>query len=343
MELRPLGRAGVRVSAYCLGTMMFGRWGNPDHEECVRMIHRALDAGINFLDTADVYSEGESEEIVAKALRGRRDEVMLATKVHGAMGPGPNERGSSRLWILREVEESLRRLDTDHIDLYQVHRPDPAVDLEETLGALTDLVRQGKIRYAGCSAYPAWMIVESHWVSERRGVERFVTEQPPYSIFVRGIERDVLPVARRYRMGVVAYSPLNGGWLAGRYRQGIPEDSRGKRFTDQGRFAARFDLSREPPRRKRELVESLARIAGEAGLSLTRLALAFVLAHPSVTSAIIGPRTPEQLEDLIASADKRLDEETLDAIDDLVPPGTIIDDADRGWEPPWMKPAQRRH
>lgn len=285
MEFRTLGGTGVRVSAHCLGTMMFGRWGNPDHEECVRMMQVALDAGINLVDTADVYSEGESEEIVAKAIKGRRDEVVLGTKVHGAMGEGPNQRGSSRLWIMRAVEDSLRRLDTDHIDIYQIHRPDPRTSLEETLGALTDLVRQGKVRYAGCSAYPAWMIVESHWIAERRGLERFATEQPPYSIFARAAERDVLPVARRLGMGVLAYSPLNGGWLAGRYREGVPDDSRAKRFGDVGRFSARFGLSRDPPQRKRELVEELARIADGAGLSLTRLSMAFALSHPAVTSA----------------------------------------------------------
>ncbi|HEX6263000.1 MAG TPA: aldo/keto reductase [Actinomycetota bacterium] len=344
MEHRVLGRTGVRVSAYCLGTMMFGSWGNPDADECVKMIHRAMDAGINFIDTADVYSKGESEEIVGKALSVRRDHVVLATKVHGRMGQKPNQGGNSRLWIMREVERSLRRLGTDYLDLYQMHRPDPSVDLEETLGALTDLVRQGKVRYAGCSAYPAWQIVESHWVSERRGLERFVTEQPPYSIFVRGIERDVLPVTRRYGMGVLVYSPLNGGWLAGRYRKGRenPADSRAELMKERGRFRERYDREREPVRRKLDLVERLEEVAEGAGLSLARMAMAFVLAHPDVTSAIVGPRTPEQLEELLEGADTRLTSDVLDAIDEVVPPGTLVDDADQGWEGPWMETASRR-
>jgi len=344
MEQRTLGRTGVQVSVYCLGTMMFGSWGNSDADECVKMIYRAMDAGINFIDTADVYSKGESEEIVGKALSVRRGQVVLATKVNGRMGDGPNQGGNSRLWIMREVERSLRRLGTDYLDLYQIHRPDPAVDLEETIGALTDLVRQGKVRYAGCSAHPAWQIVESHWISERRGLERFVTEQPPYSIFVRGIERDVLPVAGRLGMGVLVYSPLNGGWLAGKYRKGEddPSDSRAVRMRERGRFRERYDREREPVRRKLELVERLEEIAAGAGLALSRMAMAFVLAHPGVTSAIIGPRTPAQLEDLLEGADTRLDEATLDAIDEVVAPGSVVDDSDRGWDPPWMEPSARR-
>ena len=345
MEHRLLGRTGVRVSSYCLGAMMFGEWGNTDEDECVRMIHRALDAGIDFVDTADVYSKGRSEEIVGRALKGRRDEVVLATKVHGAMGEGPNERGNSRLWIMRELEESLRRLDTDHVDLYQIHRPDPGTDLEETLGALSDLVHQGKVRYLGCSTFPAWQIVEAHWTSERRGLERFVCEQPPYSMLVRGIELDVLPVCARYGMGVIVWSPLAGGWLAGRYRAGeeAPPDSRAARYRRIGHpVAARFDMSRPGNRRKLELVEELSRIADEGGVPLVHLAVAFTLSHPAVTSTIIGPRTPEQLESLLAGADVRLDRDTLDAIDEIVPPGTVIEQADRGWEPPWMSAEARR-
>ena len=220
MEYRTLGGTGIRVSTHCLGAMMFGSWGNKDVDDCVRIIHAALDAGINFVDTADVYSTGESEEIVGKALKGRRDDVVLATKVHGGMGPGVNEKGNSRVWIVREVENSLRRLGTDHIDLYQIHRPEADTDVEETLGALTDLQRQGKIRYFGSSTYPGWQIVEAQWTAERRGLSRFRTEQPPYSIFVRHIEHDVLPVAERYGMGVLVWSPLCRGWLTGRYRRG---------------------------------------------------------------------------------------------------------------------------
>jgi aryl-alcohol dehydrogenase-like predicted oxidoreductase len=345
MEYRILGRTGIRVSTHCLGTMMFGAWGNEDEDESVRIIHAALDAGINFVDTADVYAAGQSEEIVGRALKGRRDEVVLATKVHGQMGPGPNDRGNSRLWILREVENSLRRLQTDHIDLYQLHRPDPDTDIEETLGALTDLIRAGKVRYVGSSTYPAWQIVEAQWAAERRGLERYVCEQPPYSIFVRGIERGVLPVAQRYRMGVIAWSPLAAGWLAGNYRRGeeIRPGSRADRSRHRGGpIAARFDRSRPGNQRKLDLVDDLAAVAGKAGLSMTHMAIAFVLAHPAVTSAIIGPRTMDQLEDLLAGADRRLDDETLDAIDELVPPGTVLENADRGYEPPWMAPEARR-
>src|SRR5919204_5305266 len=337
MEFRTLGRTGVEVSAFCLGTMMFGPWGNTDEDECVRMIHDALDAGINFLDTADVYGEGRSEEIVGKALKGRRDEVVLATKVHGEMGEGHNERGNTRLWIQREVEDSLRRLQTDHIDLYQIHRPEFDTDIEETLGALTDLVHQGKVRYLGCSTFPAFHVVESQWVSERRGLERFVCEQPPYSIFVRTIERELLPVTQRYGLGVIVWSPLAGGWLAGKYRRGQapPPDSRGARWRGVRPVFERYNVENPANERKLDLVEDLERVADKAGLSLTHMSLAWTLQHPAVTSAIIGPRTMEHLDDLLASADVALDDSTLDAIDDLVAPGTVVADADLGWDPPW--------
>src|SRR4051812_23662421 len=213
MDRTTLGTTGIQVSRYCLGAMMLGAWGNRDHDDCVRIIHTALDAGINFVDTADVYSAGESEEIVGKALKGRRDDVVLATKFHAPMGDDPNMKGNSRRWIVREVENSLRRLQTDWIDLYQVHRPDPSADIDETLGALSDLVHQGKVRYLGSSTFPAEAIVEAQWVAERRGRERFVCEQPPYSILARGIEAAVLPAVRRYGMGAIVWSPLAGGWL----------------------------------------------------------------------------------------------------------------------------------
>lgn len=345
MEYRNLGRSGVKVSALCLGAMMFGPWGNTDEDECVRMVHDAIDAGVNFIDTADVYGEGRSEEIVGKALRGRREEVVLATKVHGGMGKGPNERGNSRLWIMREVEASLLRLGTDHIDLYQMHRPDPDTNLEETLGALTDLVRQGKVRYAGCSTFPAWQIVESQWISRERGLERFACEQPPYSIFVRHIEWDVLPVAERYGMGVIVWSPLAGGWLAGKYRRGEapPSDSRAVRFARRGSpVARRYDPTVPQNERKLDAVEALMDLAGRAGTTITHMAIAFTLAHPAVTSAIIGPRTPAQLRDLLGGADLRLDTETLDAIDEVVPPGDVVFDFDRGYQPPWMMADGRR-
>ena len=212
MDYRSLGRTGVQVSPLCLGAMMFGDWGNQDHDESVRIVHRALDAGINFIDTADVYSRGESEEIVGKALAGgRREHVVLATKVHGSMGDDPNEFGNSRRWIVREVEASLRRLNTDWIDLYQIHRPEPDTDIDETLGALSDLVHQGKVRYIGSSTFPASAIVEAQWVARERGRERFVCEQPPYSMLVRGVESDVLPTCRRHGMGVIAWGPLASG------------------------------------------------------------------------------------------------------------------------------------
>jgi aryl-alcohol dehydrogenase-like predicted oxidoreductase len=345
MEYRTLGRTGVKVSAYCLGAMMFGEWGNTDRTECVDMIHGAIDAGVNFIDTADVYSAGQSEEIVGEALAGRRDEVVLATKVHGSMGKGPNDRGNTRLWIMREVEDSLRRLRTDHIDLYQIHRPDPGTDVEETLSALTDLVRQGKVRYLGSSTFPGWQIVESHWASERRGLERFACEQPPYSMLVRGVELDVFPVTRRYGMGVIVWSPLAGGWLSGKYRRGEepPKDSRAARFAEQRRpVAARYDLSRPGNQRKLDLVEDLTRVAEKAGLSLTHMAMAFSLSHPAVTSAIIGPRTPAHLQDILAGADVELDRDILEAIDEIVPPGTVAEGSDRGWDPPWMAPEERR-
>ena len=268
MNYRQFARTGVKVSPLCLGAMMFGGWGNPDHDDCIRIIHRALDAGINFIDTADVYTRGESEEIVGKALAGgRRDNVVLATKVHGTMGDDPNEFGNSRRWIIREVENSLRRLRTDWIDLYQIHRPEFDTDLDETLGALTDLVRAGKVRYIGSSTFPASMIVEAQWVAERRGRERFVCEQPPYSILVRGIEQDVLPTTLRHGMGVIPWSPLAGGWLTGRYRKDaeLPKSHRAERIP------ARFDMSLPANQRKLEAADALARLAEEAGMSLIEL------------------------------------------------------------------------
>jgi aryl-alcohol dehydrogenase-like predicted oxidoreductase len=340
MELRTLGRSGVQVSVHCLGAMMFGAWGNPDHDDCVRIIHRALDAGINFIDTADVYSAGESEEIVGRALVGRRDDVVLATKFFAPMGSGLNQRGGSRRWIMHEVENSLRRLQTEYLDLYQIHRPDDVVDIDETLGALSDLVHQGKVRYIGHSTFPADYVVEAQWVAERRGRERFVSEQPPYSILMRGIERAVLPACQRYGIGVIPWSPLAGGLLTGRYRKGQepPEGSRMARG-----FGARFENERQRQVHEARLdaVEELLVIAEKAGVSLTHLAHAFVLEHPAVTSAIIGPRTMEQLEDGLAGADVRLDEATLDAIDDVVRPGHDLTPGDP-WQPPGLARANRR-
>jgi aryl-alcohol dehydrogenase-like predicted oxidoreductase len=333
----------VRVSPLCLGTMMFGAWGNPDHDESIRTIHRALDAGINFIDTADVYSRGESEEIVGKALAGgRRDNVILATKVHGTMGDDPNEQGNSRRWITREVEASLRRLGTDWIDLYQIHRPDSSCAIDETLSVLTDLVRAGKIRYFGSSTFPAHEIVEAQWASEKRGLERFVSEQPPYSLLVRGIEENVLPVCERYGSGVIPWSPLAGGWLSGRYRKNteLPSSHRAKMI------AARYDMSLPVNQAKLDAADRLAALAEEAGMSLVHMALAFVLEHPAVTAAIIGPRTLEQLETQLGAADVKLDRQLLDRIDEIVPPGTTFNPIDRGWTPPSLASAElrrRRH
>lgn len=346
MEYRTLGGTGLKVSTHCLGTMMFGAWGNRDVEECVAVIDAAIDGGINFVDTADVYSDGESEEIVGRALKHRRDEVILATKVHGRMGPGRNDEGNSRVWIMREVESSLRRLGTDHIDLYQIHRPEPETDIEETLGALTDLQRQGKIRYFGSSTFAGWQVVEAQWAAERRGLSRFRTEQPPYSIFVRQIEHDVLPIAERYGMGVLVWSPLCRGWLTGRYRREAFDrspESRGVRGAQRAAWiASLYDESRPEVQRKLDVIETLIRVADEAGISLTHMAIAFTLAHPAVTSTIIGPRTRAQLDDLLAGADVRLDGPTLDAIDELVLPGTLVDEEDRGFDPWWLAPEARR-
>jgi aryl-alcohol dehydrogenase-like predicted oxidoreductase len=339
MNYRTLGKTGTKVSPLCLGAMMFGDWGNPDHDKSIRIIHRALDGGINFIDTADVYSRGESEEIVGKALAGgKRDHVVLATKVHGSMGDDPNEFGNSRRWIIREVENSLRRLQTDWIDLYQIHRPEADTDIDETLGALTDLVRAGKVRYIGSSTFPASQIVEAQWVAERRGRERFVCEQPPYSILVREVENDVLPTAQRHGMGVIPWSPLAGGWLSGRYRldQDAPDSTRAQRLP------GRYDLSLPENQRKLEAADALARLAKEAGMTLIEMAIAFVIRHPAVTAAIIGPRTMEHLESQLRAADVQLSDGVLDRIDEIVPPGVNVNPTDDGWQNPALEPAARR-
>jgi aryl-alcohol dehydrogenase-like predicted oxidoreductase len=330
MEYRVLGRTGVQVSKLCLGTMMFGAWGNPDHVDAIRVIHRALDAGINFVDTADVYSAGE-------ALAGRRDDVVLATKFFMPMGDDLNRRGGSRRWIMRAVEDSLRRLRTDWIDLYQVHRPSPDTDVEETLGALTDLVRQGKIRYIGSSSYAASEIVEAQWIARDRGLERFRTEQPPYSMLVRSIELDVLPTARRSGMGILTYSPLSGGWLSGSWSADSSPTSPARQ-----RLAARFDMSLPENQRKLAAVEQLARVADDADLSLIELAIAFVVNHPAVTSAIIGPRTMEQLESQLPAAGAHVDAAILDRIDAIVAPGVNLNPADTSYGEQVLQPALRR-
>jgi aryl-alcohol dehydrogenase-like predicted oxidoreductase len=334
MQYRPLGRTGIKVSPYCLGAMMFGKMGNPDHEDAARIIHKALDFGINFVDTADRYSAGESEEIVGKALKGRRDKIVLTTKFYGPMDDNPNHQGASRRWIMEEVEHSLRRLQTDYIDLYLIHRPVPDTDIEETLSALTDLMRAGKVRAIGSSTFPVSEIVEAQWVAERRGLARFRAEQPPYSILDRGIERDMLPTCERYGMGVMVWSPLSKGLLTGRYRKGqpLPDSLRVRVMPKQ--------MSDE---RSLDAIEELIPLAAEAGMSLTHMALAFVMAHPGVTSAILGPRTMAQLDDLLAGADLRLTDEILDRIDQIAPPGEDVGINQANYAPPALTtPGLRR-
>ncbi|MEU7861252.1 aldo/keto reductase [Nonomuraea sp. NPDC049141] len=331
MDYRPLGRTGVSVSELCLGAMMFGAFGNTDHDDSIKIVHRALDAGINFIDTADVYSGGESEEIVGKALAGRRENVVLATKVSLPFGEDPNQRGTSRRWITQAVEGSLRRLGTDWIDLYQVHRLDAAIDVDETLGVLSDLVRAGKIRLIGASTVAASEIVEAQWTAERRGRERFRTEQPPYSILTRAVEYDVLPTCRRYGMGVLAYSPVAGGWLTGRYRKGMEIAGPGSPAR-LSRFPAAYDATSPANAAKLDAADALGALADEAGMTLVQLAIAFVTRHPAVTSAIVGPRTMEHLEAYLEADGVVLSDDLLDRIDEIVPPGHTVNTADNMWQ-----------
>ncbi|MCX4099204.1 aldo/keto reductase [Nocardia sp. alder85J] len=330
MTSRHLGRTGVLVSPLTLGAMNFGAWANRDHDDAIRIVHRALDAGITVVDTADVYSQGENEEIVGRALAGRRDDVLLATKFHGQIGADPNAQGNSRRWILRAVEDSLRRLGTDHIDLYQVHRPDPAVPLEETLWALDDLVTAGKIRYYGTTTFEPHQLVEAQWIAADRQLRGPVTEQPPYSILARGAERATLPIAQRYGLGVLTWSPLAGGWLSGRYRSGADAPA----STRLDRQPHRHDPALPVNQRKRALAEELSKLADEAGLSPVHLALAFVLQHPAVSTVIVGPRTLDQLDSQLGAVDVRLSADVLDRIDEIVAPGVTVNAADEGYLPP---------
>jgi aryl-alcohol dehydrogenase-like predicted oxidoreductase len=323
MHYRTLGRSGIKVSPYALGAMNFGAMANDDHDAAVRIIHRALDAGINLIDTADVYSAGESEEIVGRAIEGRRGDVVLATKFSNPMGQGPNQRGGSRRWIATAIEGSLRRLNTDYIDLYQYHYPDDSTDLEETLSALTDLVRAGKVRAIGTSKQPAAGLVEAHWISERTGFERFRCEQPHYSILNREIERDVLPVAQRYGMGTIVWSPLAQGLLTGRVRKGQQST-----LSRTGHYFQHLSDARRV-----EAAERLIEVADDAGISITHMAIAFAIAHPGVTAAILGPRTLEQLDDLLAGAEVRLTDDVLDQIDAIVAPGTGVGGLQMGYAP----------
>jgi aryl-alcohol dehydrogenase-like predicted oxidoreductase len=358
VQYTTLGRTGVTVSRLCLGAMMFGRDGNPDHADCVRIMHRAFDGGINFVDTADVYAYGESEEIVGRAVRDRRDAIIVATKLHHPMSDDVlNRRGSTRSWIIRACEDSLRRLGTDYIDLYQVHRVDPLTDIDETLGAMSDLVRQGKVRMIGCCTFPASEIVESQWVAERRGHVRFRCNQPPYSIFARGIEREVLGVCARYGMGVITWSPLNSGWLTGRYRRGVdnpvspraliainrPRDESESGFgRPRVTYTTLHDYDAPFNQRKLDVVDELVKLSDSSGISMVDMAVAFTLAHPAVTSSIIGPRTMEQLETQLSSSDITLDDAVLDRIDALVAPGTDVFVGDAGYMPPEITDARKR-
>jgi len=336
MEHRKLGATGVSVSPLCLGAMMFGAWGNTDHDDSIAIIHAALDAGINFIDTADVYSRGESEEIVGKALAdGRRDSVIVATKAHGRMHDSdPNAFGNSRRWLVKEVESSLKRLKTDWIDLYQIHRPEPDTDIDQTLGALSDLVASGKVRAIGSSTFPAWQIVEAQWTAERRGRERFVCEQPPYSMLIRSVERDVLPVCEQYGLGVIGWSPLAGGWLSGRYTKGGESPGASRRAQ---MIPSRYDMSIPGNQAKLGAAEKLHALAEEAGMSLIELSLRFVTSHRAVTAAIIGPRTMEQLDSQLPALELPvLPAEVMDRIDEIVAPGTNVNQADTGWDAPWL-------
>ena len=332
MEYRLLGRTGISVSQLCLGAMMFGAFGNRDHEDAVKIIHRTLDAGINFIDTADGYSAGESEEILGEALvSGRRESVVLAVKFGVPFADeDPNHRGASRRWITEAVEGSLRRLQTDWIDLYQVGVPDPNTDIDETLGALSDLVHAGKIRYFGASKVPASQIVEAQWTAERRGHLRFRTEQPPYSLLTRAIEYDVLPTCLRHGIGVMAYSPLAGGWLSGKYRKGRDVSGLGSSARAQ-RFPGAYDAANPANAAKLDAADALGALADEAGLTLIQMAVGFAIRHPAVTSAIIGPRTMEHLDGYLAADGIELSTDVLDCIDQIVPPGVTINVNDNMW------------
>ena len=330
MKYRTLGRTGIQVSPYALGTLMFATTMGNDPADSARVIHKALDAGINLLDTADAY--GDSEDVVGKALKGRRDDVVLATKFGRPAGQDPNQQGASRRWIVTAVENSLRRLQTDYIDLYQLHRPDPGTGIEETLSALTDLIRGGKVRAIGASQTPASGIVEAQWAAERRGLERFSTEQPPYSILSRGIEREILPATQRFGMGVLVWGPLGQGLLTGRVRKNQHSDLR--------RAGLFRHLSDE---RRLEVVEQLVPLAEEAGLPMTHLAMAFTIAHPGVTSALLGARTMDHLDGLLAGLEVALTDDILDRIDELVPPGTDVGTLDQAYQPPALEnPGLRR-
>jgi aryl-alcohol dehydrogenase-like predicted oxidoreductase len=339
MLTTPLGRTGIKISRLALGTAMLGPAFQPDGGEAIRIIHAGLDAGINFIDTSDSYGFGAAEETVGQALSaGKRDDVILATKVGTPLGEDPNSGGSSRRWIMRAVNDSLRRLRTDWIDLYQVHQPDHDTDIEATLGTLNDLLVQGKIRAFGHSNFPAHTIVEALWAADRRGLERFACEQPPYSMLQRGVEADVLPTCERYGLGVVVWAPLHSGWLSGRYRKGrkLPRSARAQRAPK------RFDMTLATNQAKLEAADALAKLADEAGVSLIHLALAFVANHPAVSAPIIGPRTMEHLESQLGAVDLVLNQELLDRVDQIVAPGFDFSLGDVPHPPPSLREPSRR-
>jgi aryl-alcohol dehydrogenase-like predicted oxidoreductase len=338
MQYRTLGRTGVQVSSLVLGAMNFGSLGRTTQDEATAIVDAALEGGINLIDTADRYSAGESEEMVGRAIAGRRDDVVLATKVYSPMSENPNHQGSSRRWIVTELDNSLRRLGVDHVDLYQVHRWDPTTSDEETLSALTDLQRAGKIGYFGSSTFPAYRVVEAQWAAREHHLGRYVTEQPPYSILQRGVESHVLPVTERYGLGVLAWSPLASGWLSGAIREGREVTTHRSAVVPQ-----RFDAAVPANRAKLEAVEQLAKVAEAAGLTLIQLALGFVTAHPGVTSAIVGPRTVEHLRSQLAAADTVLSADVLDAIDEIVAPGVDLAPDEKFDTPPaLLDPSLRR-
>ncbi|MFI7305918.1 aldo/keto reductase [Micromonospora aurantiaca] len=338
MQYRTLGRTGVQVSTLALGAMNLGPIGGTTQDEATALVGAALDAGINLIDTADAYGTGISEEMVGRAIAGRRDDVVLATKAALPMGEDRNRRGGSRRWLVTALEDSLRRLGVDHVDLYQIHRWDPATSDEETLSALTDLRQAGKIRYFGTSTYPAHRLVEAQWAAREHHLGRYVTEQPSYSILQRGVEAHVLPVTQRYGLGVLAWSPLASGWLSGAIRAGREITTHRSTFMPQ-----RFDPTIPANRARLDAVERLAAVADDAGLTLIQLALGFVTAHPAVTSAIIGPRTPEHLRSQLAAADTVLTADVLDAIDAIVAPGVDLAPQEKNDTPPaLLDPALRR-
>ncbi len=319
MQYRTLGRTGVQVSSLALGAMNFGAIGRTTQSDVDQIVGAALDAGINLIDTADMYSRGQSEEMVGKAVAGRRDDVILATKAALPMSEERNHQGASRRWLTKALDDSLRRLGVDHIDLYQIHRWDPRTGDEETLSALTDFQRAGKIRYFGTSTFPSYRLVQAQWAAAEHRLGRYVTEQPNYSILQRGAESEVLPLAEGYGLGVLVWSPLASGWLTGAVREGHEVTTSRSAFMPQ-----RFDLSVPENRAKMGAVEKLAALADESGISMIQMALGFVTAHPAVTTALIGPRTMDHLDSQLAAADTTLSAEVLDAIDAIVAPGVDL-------------------